>query len=324
MSTTSPGFETRLLLEKYQVVVYLIAVAAGVGIGLTNPPTGDWLDWLIWPLLTALLYVTFTQTHLGAIGQAFGDRRFLTVMLAVNFLLVPLLVWGLTRVFVDDPVLALGVSLVLLVPCTDWFISFSQLGRADVPRAIAATPLLLLAQILLLPVYLWAFTASDIRADLPIGSMIGAFVLIILLPLLAGWLTDIGERRRPTGPRWTERLAWLPVPLLAVVLLVIMVGHAPRLTGELAMLWPVALVFVLYVLIVPWIAEMAGRLANLPVHARRTVAFSAGSRNSFMVLPIALALPGFLQPAVTVIILQSLIELVGLIAYTRVIPRVIR
>lgn len=314
----------RLALEKYQVVVYLIAVAAGLGIGLAAPSTAAAIEWLIWPLLAVLLYVTFTQTHLDAIGQALRDRRFLAVMLVVNFLLVPILVWGLTRALIDDPVLALGVFLVLLVPCTDWFISFSQLGRADVPRAIAATPVLLLVQILLLPIYLWLFTAKDIRAELPVATMIGAFVLVILLPLLAAWFTDVGARRHPRLLRCTQAMAWLPIPLLAAVLFTIMLSHAPRVVDDVAGLWPVAIVFLLYVLMPPWVAAAAGYLAGLDVAARRTVAFSAGSRNSFMVLPIALALPAGLQPVVAVIILQSLIELVGLIAYTRLIPAWIR
>lgn len=54
----------------------------------------------------------------------------------------------------DDPALRLGVRLALLVPCTDWFITFTQLGRGNTSRAIAVTPLNLLLQLLLLPVYL--------------------------------------------------------------------------------------------------------------------------------------------------------------------------
>ncbi|MFW6021621.1 MAG: arsenic resistance protein [Guyparkeria sp.] len=315
---------TPLTLEKYQVVVYLVAVAAGLAIGLFAPPTGEWLEWSLWPLLAALLYVTFTQTHLESIGSALVDRRFLLVMLTVNFVLIPILVWGLTRLFVDDPILAMGVFLVLLVPCTDWFVTFSQLGRADVPRAIAATPILLLAQILLLPFYLWLFTEGDIRADWELSSLLGAFVLIILIPLAAAWLTDLSGRHSRKVRRGIEMMAWLPVPLLGIVLLAIMTSHAPQVIGQAAGLGAVVLVFVLYILLVPWIAEAASRLAGLPTGARRTVAFSAGTRNSFMVLPIALALPTGLQPVVTVIILQSLVELLGLIAYTRLIPRMIR
>ena len=45
------------------------------------------------------------------------------------------------------------------------------------------------------------------------------------------------------------------------------------------------------------------------------VAFSFGTRNSFVVLP--LALPVSLEMAVVVVVCQSLVELLGMIAYLR-------
>ena len=54
---------------------------------------------------------------------------------------------------------------VLLVPCPDWFITFSQLGAGNVPRAIAVTPVNLLLQLLLLPVYLWLMLGADLSAQ---------------------------------------------------------------------------------------------------------------------------------------------------------------
>jgi arsenite transporter len=45
-----------------------------------------------------------------------------------NFVLLPLVAWALVVWLPADPVLIVGVLLVLLVPCIDWFITFSQLG----------------------------------------------------------------------------------------------------------------------------------------------------------------------------------------------------
>lgn len=51
--------------------------------------------------------------------------------------------------------------------CTDWFITFTQLGRGNTARTIAVTPLNLLLQLLLLPVYLWLMLpAADFSAAL--------------------------------------------------------------------------------------------------------------------------------------------------------------
>lgn len=100
---------------------------------------------LLWPTLTLLLYATFVQVPLLHLRKAFRDHRFV----------LPAVAWILVQWLPPDPPLRLGVLLVLLVPCTDWFITFSQLGGGNVPRAIAVTPIYLLLQLLLLPFYLW-------------------------------------------------------------------------------------------------------------------------------------------------------------------------
>ncbi|MEX0995367.1 MAG: hypothetical protein WD599_07535, partial [Balneolaceae bacterium] len=55
----------------------------------------------------------------------------------------------------------------------------------------------------------------------------------------------------------------------------------------------------------------------------RVLAFSFGSRNSFVVLPLALALPESFGITVMVVILQSLVELFGMALYVWVIPNVL-
>ena len=52
----------------------------------------------------------------------------------------------------------------------------------------------------------------------------------------------------------------------------------------------------------------------------RTVIFSLGTRNSFMVLPLALSIPEAWATAVVVIVVQSLVELFGMMLYLRWVP----
>jgi len=64
-------------------------------------------------------------------------------------------------------------------------------------------------------------------------------------------------------------------------------------------------------------------LFRLPTESARTLAFSLGTRNSFVVLPVALALPPSWESAVVVVVFQSLVELFGMTAYLWTIPRVL-
>ncbi len=76
------------------------------------------------------------------------------MLMATNFLVVPLLVAALVQFLPPEPMIRLGVLLVLLTPCIDYVVTFSHLGRADARLLLAATPVMLIVQMLLLPAYL--------------------------------------------------------------------------------------------------------------------------------------------------------------------------
>lgn len=310
----------RLTLERRQVGIYLIAIALGLGMGTALPAMGPVFETLLWPVLVLLLYTTFVQVPLLHLREAFADRRFITAILVGNFVIVPLAVWGLLMWLPADPVLHLGVLLVLLVPCTDWFLTFSQLGRGDVPRAIAVTPINLLLQLLLLPIYLWLMADGALPAALRLQDIWPA-LLIVLLPLgLAAlserWIEAVPERRAVR-----QRLAWWPVPLLAGVVFLIagaQVGAVIEAMGLLPILVPV---FVAFLVSAALIAKVLALTMRLPADQGRTLAFSLGTRNSFVVLPFALALPSGWELAAVVIVVQSLVELFGMVAYLWWLPK---
>ena len=66
---------------------------------------------------------------------------------------------------------------------------------------------------------------------------------------------------------------------------------------------------------------MIGRAFKLPVPQARTLLFTLSTRNSFVVLPFALALPVAWELAAIVIVFQSLIELFGMLALLWLVPR---
>ena len=68
---------------------------------------------------------------------------------------------------------------------------------------------------------------------------------------------------------------------------------------------------------------LAGKIARLDVPCRRALVFSGATRNSLVVLPLALALPADLGLAPVVVVTQTLVELVGMIIYVRLLPRLI-
>ena len=157
---------TRQTLEQYQIWLYLAALSIGGALGWQSAAFSEGLEYGIWLTLGILLYATFCQVPLMHLGQCFRHRRFMAALLTGNFILVPCVVWALVNLCLSDPKLQFGVFLVLLVPCTDWFLTFTYLGRGNLPLAIASTPVLLLAQSLVLPLYLWLFTDRQLRGQI--------------------------------------------------------------------------------------------------------------------------------------------------------------
>ncbi|WP_240097793.1 bile acid:sodium symporter [Thermomonas flagellata] len=315
-----PGPKARLALERHQAWLYLLALALGLGLGQAWPTARVGFERALWPLLALLLFATFVQVPLLHVRAAFADGRFLAAVLLGNFVLAPLLVALLLPLLPPDPALRLGVLLVLLVPCTDWFLPFNQLGGGDPARAIAVTPLNLLLQLLLLPLWLGWLGGPGLGAALAPASAWPA-LLLVLLPLLAAAAAERWLEARPARASWRERLAWWPVPLLALVVLAIAASQAMAARAALP-LWPrVVPVYLLWLLLAALLARALTRLLRLPAVQGRTLAFSFGTRNSFVVLPFTLALPAGWETAALAIVLQALVELLGMMVFVWWVPR---
>lgn len=292
-------------IERQQAWIYLTAILVGMAMGYTLPKTAASWEMLIWPLMAGLLYATFTQVPFANMAIALRDKRFLAALLVGNFIVMPVVS---------------GVLLVLLVPCTDWFISFAHLGRGDAARAVSAAPILLITQLLLMPFYIWLFL-GELVIELTFGShLLSAFAGLILLPMALAWLTEKVAGKRQKVADFVKSLGGFPVPLLAVVVFIIAASQVSLVLESGQILWQVVVVFVLYLLAAGAAGKLINRAFVLEPRAGRTLTFSLGTRNSFVVLPLALSLPDAWSLVAVVIVLQSLVELFGMVAYVRWVP----
>lgn len=309
--------------ERQQIPLYLATIVVAGGVGLTWPALGAPLGHAINPVLGLLLYATFLGVPFAAIGAAVRDLRFLGTVLVLNFVVVPVVAFGLSRFVAADAAILLGVLLVLLTPCVDYVIVFSGLAGASSARLLAATPLLMGGQMLLLPVYLWLFVGPQTVGLIELGPFLEAFVVLIVIPLAAAGLTQWLARRHRGGRVLNDTAQGLMVPLMMVTLAVVIASQVAGIGGQaLALLRVVPLYVVFLVVMVP-LGVLAARIARLDVPGARAVVFSGATRNSLVVLPLALALPEPLSFAALVVVTQTLVELVGMVIYVRLIPRLL-
>ena len=220
--------------------------------------------------------------------------------------------------------ISVGVLLVLLCPCVDYVIVFTGLADGDNRRLLSATPLLLLLQMALLPLYLTLFLGDDLREIVDVGPFLRAFVFLIVIPLALAWLTQAWSARTRAGQRVATGAGALMVPLMAVVLAVVVASQIPRIDGNLGALAPVIVVYAAFLVVMPLAGKAVAGLLRLDVPASRAVAFSGATRNSLVVLPLALALPTGYELAAAAVVAQTLVEMVGMVVYVRAIPRLVR
>lgn len=308
-------------MEHHQVVIYLAAMAAGGLLGWVAPGLGPGLEHAINPVLGALLFVTFLQVPAAELVRSLRDGRFLSAAMVVNFVVVPLLVAAMFAFLPADQAMRLGVLLVLLCPCVDYVIVFSGLASGSSHRLLAATPVLLVAQMLLLPGYLYLFMGSELADIVEVGPFIEAFVVLIVIPLALAWALQAWAARQPAGQKVSDGANTTMVPLMAATLLVVVASQVPKLGGSLADIAAVIPFYVVFLIVMAFAGKAAARLFRLDAPAGRAIVFTGATRNSLVVLPLALALPDSLAVASVVVVTQTLVEVFGMIAYVRLVPR---
>lgn len=311
------------VLERHQIAIYLGALAAGAAVGLTWPGTSHPLEAGIYPVLGALLYLTFLQVPFTQVTAAFRDARFLVTVLAVNFVAVPLVVAGLVAVAPLEQAVLLGVLLTLLTPCIDYVIVFSGLAGGDSQRLVAASPLLMLAQLAALPVLLWLFVGPELADIVEIRPFVEAFGILILLPLALAWTTEAFAARRRAGQVVIRGMNAAMVPVMAATLFVVVGSQVPKLEGRFDDVATAAPVYAAFLVVMAVVGVAAARVARLEVGRARALVFTGATRNSLVVLPLALALPAAYAVTPAIVVTQTLVELVGMLVYIRLVPRLV-
>lgn len=310
-------------MEHHQVAIYLAALAAGALLGRLAPAAGPGLAHVINPVLGALLFVTFLQVPAAELVRSLRDGRFLAAALVVNFVVVPLVVAAMFAFLPADQAVRVGVLLVLLCPCVDYVIVFSGLAGGSSRRLLAATPFLLIAQMLLLPGFLYLFIGPSLADIVDVAPFAEAFVVLIVIPLALAWALQGWAARRPAGRKAADAASTTMVPLMAATLLTVVASQIPALGGGLGDVAAVVPFYAAFLVIMPFAGKAVARLFRLAAPAGRAIVFSGATRNSLVVLPLALALPDALAVAAVVVVTQTLVEVLGMVAYVRLVPRLL-
>src|SRR5690625_2394769 len=183
------------VIEKFQTVIILCAVGLGIALGQVSY-IEDVAECFIVPFLLFMLYGLFLSVPIKDLKNALLNIKFASSSLMINFLWTPLLAWGLGAVFLSDhPALWIGFIMLMVTPCTDWYLAFTGIAKGSVALSTAILPMNLILQVLLLPIYLLLFTG--VMKMVGMSVLLKSIILVLLLPfLLANLTTYIFNKRK--------------------------------------------------------------------------------------------------------------------------------
>lgn len=308
------------LLENHQINIYFVTIAIAILLTFFIPNT-TYFEVAINPSLALMLFVTFLQVPISELSQAFKKVKFIFALLFSNFIIIPIIVFALIQFLPDNPLLKLGVLFVLLTPCIDYVVTFSHLGKADAKLLLASTPILLIVQMLLLPLYLSIFLGEKASQLVEISPFIEAFIFLILVPFSFAALLQFWSKKSLLGEKLINIFNILPVPSTSLVLFVVILTVIPQLSSAINDILYVVPIYIAFSIIAPIVGFNIGRLFKLETKEKRSIAFSSSTRNSLVILPLALAVPSALPLLPAVIVTQTFVELIAEIIYIRIFTK---
>lgn len=278
-------------MTRRQIPIVLAAVAVGTALGLAFD-VGDAPERLVVPALIGLLTLTFAGINSRSFTSGIRPHpKTAAASLAINFLWTPVLAGLLGWLLLaGHPDLRLGLVMLLVTPCTDWYLVFTGNARGNVALAASLLAPNLILQLLLLPIFVTAFTGT--AADVPLSELAGSVAIVLGIPLVVAAAIRLVAARTNTHDRLDralERAQPVGLGLLTVAITAIFATHARVVTDNpdafLRLLAPLAAFFAVTYLI----ATATARALDLHHPERVTLTMTTIARNSPVALAIATA-----------------------------------
>lgn len=134
-----------------------------------------------------MIYSTMVGLNLKELTSLKGSKV-LGYSIIINFIVIPLVAYGLGRVFLEDyPLMFAGLALSALLPTSGMTISWTMFQKGNVPLAIKLTIFGLILGSILTPWYLLVMVGQYV--DIAIVDTMKTIFFVVFVPLLLGQIT---------------------------------------------------------------------------------------------------------------------------------------
>lgn len=169
------------LIEKLEPIIIFSAIIIGLIFSNIDIIAQN-SEYLINIFLCLMLYGLFLEVPLNELKDSFKNIKFTSTSLIINFIWTPLFGYFLGSLFLKGNLdIVIGFFMLILTPCTDWYLIFTKLAKGDLTLSLSILPLNLILQILLLPVYLIIFTSGSM---LNYTQLLYSLLIVIVIPFL--------------------------------------------------------------------------------------------------------------------------------------------
>lgn len=262
---------------KYMALIVL-AVAA---LALFVPQSSLWIDtsWINYLLMVVMFGMGLTMKPKD-FALVFKRPKDILVGTAAQFIIMPALAFGLSKLFQLDPALTAGVVLVGTCPGGTSSNVITYLSKGDVALSVGMTSVNTLLAPLLTPAITWLLLQTTVRVD--VWAMFWSIIQVIIIPVAIGFVIN-----RFFGKFTEKAVAVLPsVSTVAICLIIAaVVSHNAEKIYTSGVL--VFAVVILHNLLGYAGGFGLGKLLKMPPEKVKALSIEVGMQNSGLATSLA-------------------------------------